>query len=998
MKKLSLLFLLLWVAVAGAQTTGHLVRTNCATITSPMEMGVACLQSTTVGGRTAGHIYVMRLGVWVDIESAASGVPGGSNTQVQFNDSSVFGGDAGLTYNKATDVLTAVGGFVGPLTGNVTGNLTGAVTGNASTATAFPANPNNCSTGEAPLGITAAGVAEGCFDVATQTELNTHDALTGTAAHSATSTNTASRIVTRDASGNFAAGTMTGNVTGNVTGAVTGNASTATALAANGTNCGAGEAAAGVDASGNAEGCASIASSGGVPTVLDLGDNDVNESADIAEIATTGDTNSIFTEPSANKLLIDLTKKWPAATAADLATAATALAANGANCTAGNYPLGVNTLGAVEDCTALPTNVPTATALAANGTNCAAGSFPRGVDASGSSEDCTDAATQTELDAHINDATDAHAGTAITNTPAGGIAATTVQAAINELDTEKQTLDSDLTALAANSTNGIWARTGAGTGSARTIAGTTNQIAVSNGDGVAAAPVISIPTNPTLPGTTTGTFSGNLTGAVTGNASTSTAFAANGTNCGAGQFAAGVDASGNAEGCTSAGAGDVVGPASAVNNRVAFFDGTTGKLIKDSGLLLSGSNTGDQTATTVTNTPAGNIAATTVQAAINELDTEKMEASSTAVVATFDGGACSGYLKSDGSCDDAITAHSLLTGRDTAADSHPALYPLVTDGNGDPAAASGASALAHIYIRNDCTVNGATVPCPFLANNVAGDFFDFGIYAHSWSESTSPDGTSRTASRNTTQLNLTSDGIISTEYAKRSGGSAATNFANQPANDGIEVVSSAAGDTTQTLTLVGTTTGGGVTVFETITLNGTTQVATTKTNWGNLHLAILSATTTGTVTIREASGNATIATISPGDLHAASAYLTWIRPEVKLKEFNFHYTLKTGVALVNGDDRLRIYSYEGAGTLQITAIKGWTDTGTTTFNIQKNDGSAADIASADITASTAGVGTSTFAAGESTLVSGQSWGLDVVTAAASGAPTELHVSITGYVR
>jgi hypothetical protein len=37
----------------------------------------------------------------------------------------------------------------------------------------------------------------------------------------------------------------------------------------------------------------------------------------------------------------------------------------------------------------------------------------------------------------------------------------------------------------------------------------------------------------------------------------------------------------------------------------------------------SGTNTGDQTALTVANTPAGGIAATTVQAAINELDTEK---------------------------------------------------------------------------------------------------------------------------------------------------------------------------------------------------------------------------------------------------------------------------------------------------------------------------------------------------------------------------------------
>jgi hypothetical protein len=41
--------------------------------------------------------------------------------------------------------------------------------------------------------------------------------------------------------------------------------------------------------------------------------------------------------------------------------------------------------------------------------------------------------------------------------------------------------------------------------------------------------------------------------------------------------------------------GAVIGPASAVNNRVVFFDGTSGKLIKDSGLTLSGSNSGDQT-------------------------------------------------------------------------------------------------------------------------------------------------------------------------------------------------------------------------------------------------------------------------------------------------------------------------------------------------------------------------------------------------------------------
>lgn len=39
-------------------------------------------------------------------EAGSVVTPGGSNTQVQFNDSSAFGGDSGLTYAKSTDTLT----------------------------------------------------------------------------------------------------------------------------------------------------------------------------------------------------------------------------------------------------------------------------------------------------------------------------------------------------------------------------------------------------------------------------------------------------------------------------------------------------------------------------------------------------------------------------------------------------------------------------------------------------------------------------------------------------------------------------------------------------------------------------------------------------------------------------------------------------------------------------------------------------------------------------
>ncbi len=56
---------------------------------------------------------------------------------------------------------------------------------------------------------------------------------------------------------------------------------------------------------------------GGTPNILDLTDDDVNESIDLIEIATSGDTNNIFTEPTSDKLLINLANDWPKADDAD---------------------------------------------------------------------------------------------------------------------------------------------------------------------------------------------------------------------------------------------------------------------------------------------------------------------------------------------------------------------------------------------------------------------------------------------------------------------------------------------------------------------------------------------------------------------------------------------------------------------------------------------------------------------------------------------------------
>jgi len=76
------------------------------------------------------------------------GTPGGSDTQVQFNDGGSFGGDAGLTYNKTTDVLTVAGSFNGPHNGTV-----GATTANTGAFTTLSATGNVTLSGGTANGV-----------------------------------------------------------------------------------------------------------------------------------------------------------------------------------------------------------------------------------------------------------------------------------------------------------------------------------------------------------------------------------------------------------------------------------------------------------------------------------------------------------------------------------------------------------------------------------------------------------------------------------------------------------------------------------------------------------------------------------------------------------------------------------------------------------------------------------------------------------------------------
>jgi hypothetical protein len=179
----------------------------------------------------------------------------------------------------------------------------------------------------------------------------------------------------------------------------------------NGTNCTGNQFAKGVDDQGNAEGCTNL------PTTISGTANQITASASTGTIVLSIPTNPTLPGNTTGTFIGNVTGN---------ASTATALAANGANCSAGNFPLGVDASGASESCTALPT----------------------------------------------------------------------------------------------------------------TITGTANQITASASTG---AITLSIPTNPTLPGTTTGTFSGSLTG----NASTATALAGNPADCSSNQFANAIAANGD---------------------------------------------------------------------------------------------------------------------------------------------------------------------------------------------------------------------------------------------------------------------------------------------------------------------------------------------------------------------------------------------------------------------------------------------------------------------
>jgi hypothetical protein len=116
-------------------------------------------------------------------------------------------------------------------------------------------------------------------------------------------------------------------------------------------------------------------------------------------------------------------------------------------------------------------------------------------------------------------------------------------------------------------------------------------------------------------------------------------------------------------------------------------------------------------------------------------------------------------------------------------------------------------------------------------------------------------------------LNVELTGSYSSYVIPMLGLLAWSGFTNQPANDGVEIVSDSASDVGK-CTIFGTTNTGGAFAYETVTLTGVTAKVTTKTDWGNIYGAFLGdiyganiSPAVGTITIREASADQTITTI-----------------------------------------------------------------------------------------------------------------------------------------
>lgn len=135
-------------------------------------------------------------------------------------------------------------------------------------------------------------------------------------------------------------------------------------------------------------------------------------------------------------------------------------------------------------------------------------------------------------------------------------------------------------------------------------------------------------------------------------------------------------------------------------------------------------------------------------------------------------------------------------------------------------------------------------------------------------------------------------------------------FANQPDGDGVEVVSNNAGDT-GLLTIFGTVKTTGTLKYETVTLKGTTVVATTETDWddilgaflGDVHGENIKAAV-GTITLREASADQAITTMTTGKIATGHVGFDMKGKNVRIRRVSGNLYYKNGAAATTANGHL----------------------------------------------------------------------------------------------
>ena len=144
------------VTTTGSQTLTNKTFTDSTTVfqddgdnTRKMQFQLSGISS----GQTRTLTIPNNSGTIALTSDITGGTPGGSDTQVQFNDGgSTFGGDAGLTYNKTTDTLTIAGDLA------VNG---GDITTTQTTATIFNTTATTLSMGGAATQLNIGGITTG---------------------------------------------------------------------------------------------------------------------------------------------------------------------------------------------------------------------------------------------------------------------------------------------------------------------------------------------------------------------------------------------------------------------------------------------------------------------------------------------------------------------------------------------------------------------------------------------------------------------------------------------------------------------------------------------------------------------------------------------------------------------------------------------------------------------------------------------------------------------